>query len=1133
VKQKFYVLLVLSIAFGQLFAQDFTGTVKKNDSLSAPIYQANIDILEGGKPFKSLKTYFNGTYKFTPAKNQTYKIHITYSGYTDTTFEVSTDKNGVLSANNVLVKLTKDGMRLMGVIKSAEEDFPIEGAVVVLKNIMNRLESRQTTGIDGSYNFKLEYETNYKFSIDKRSPGIINKFKDTTFYFSTVGFNIPLDYKLNVSLDPVLYAQTDVREGYDPTKAKNAKSNAVAAATPTKEKELVPFAETKQPFIASEKSKTADDKVAQLQAELEKALKEIESLRKRELEAKKGPDLSVSSTAPKKKKEDKNLEVVVIKDEVVKPNIQSSVSLEKDRQAAEAKAKEIEAKIVAQQKADEGAEARAQELAKLQKQQEDSLRTAREAEQNKKMLAALNEKANQAKEDSLTKIKVMLEAKKAAEAKLRADSLAKVLAIQNAERVADSLSQIKLQAQRLEKAKADSISKVKAQLALREKAKADSIANAKQFLAAREKAIADSIAIEKQKIAALEKAKSDSIAKAKAQLALLEKARADSVAKVSAALALARQKAETDSLAAAKLQMAALEKAKKDSVNNARIIAAQQKAIADSTAKANAAIAAMKKKQEETTAQLRREIERQDSILHADILRKQAERAEQDKRNRELAEKAKREAMIAEQLNAKRIEDSIAQAKLIAKQQAENEAKLKAQQAEEKRLAEEKQKAEQARLAAALADSMAQAKKNEELAAKAAAELKKQLAIQEQIRKKQVEDSLSLAREEEKRNAKANEARLKAETAAREQATRDSIAQAKQTAERLAKEYATAQAQAAALAKQQREQQQKDSLANAKLEAEKLKQELAERKKVEELAQAVQKKRTEDSMLVIRDLSASKQWQDSIQKEKEELRKLAELIAHTKKNLEKDSIERAQRLKVKAEEEQQRAARQDSINRAKQQLEAALKAQDEFRKKELEKASLAQKIFADSLAAINSEQEKLKAELLALQKKEKEAQNPPVATATKKSEPTTTKKTTPTVEPEKPVVLPKEPSIVNNKININLPAISFDKNSVDIGAKQKLEFKALLQLMKDNPTKTVVLYAIASADETNPKQLSLRRSDSMLRYLIQNGVAIEKVKSMYFGNEKSRNGCVSSMCPEELQQQNRCVAYELIESSSD
>lgn len=667
-KQKFYVLLVLWFSTGQLFAQDFTGTVKKNDSLSAPIYQANVDILEGGKPFKMLKTYFNGTYKFTPAKSQTYKIHITYTGYTDTTFEVSTDKNGALNANNVLVKLKKDGMRLMGVVKSAEEDFPIQGAVVVLKNIMTRLESRQTTGIDGAYNFKLDYETNYKFSIDKRSTGIINKYKDTTFYFSTVGFNIPLDYKLNVALDPVLCAQTDVREGYDPTTAKNPKTNPVVTTALTKEKELVPFAETKQPFIAAEKLKIADDKIAQLQAELEKALKEIEALRKRELEAKKTPDLSINTTpASKKRKEDKNLEVGVIKDYIVKPAVENSNTIEEDRLAAEAKVKEMEAKIAVQQKSDLAFAKRAQELANLQKQQEDSLQTAREVAENKKMLEALNGQTNKVKEDSIASVKTQaIEAKKAIETKAKADSIAKIVAMQRAEQVADSLSQIRVQ--------------TKAQ----------------------------------------EKAKTDSLANAKVQLALLE----------------------------------------------------------------------------------------------------------------------------------------------------------------------------------------------------------------------------------------------------------------------------------------------------------------------------------------------------------------------------------------------------------------------------LAKTTAAQKLFSESVAAINAAQEKLKAEPALLEKKEKEAQNPALASTKKEEQLNIEKNAQPApVELPKPDI--KEPAITKNKLNINLSAINFDKNSVEIGAKQKAEFKDLLQLIKDNPTKMVALYAIASADENNAKQLSLRRSDSMLRYLIQNGIAIDKVNSMYFGSEKSRNGCVSSMCPEELQQQNRCVAYELLEPSSD
>jgi len=83
---------------------------------------------------------------------------------------------------------------------------------------MTRKEDRITTDIDGRYNFKLEYETNYKVWLDKHSPGIFNLYKDTSFYISTIGFNQPLDYKLDISLDAMLVPLTPVREGYDATK---------------------------------------------------------------------------------------------------------------------------------------------------------------------------------------------------------------------------------------------------------------------------------------------------------------------------------------------------------------------------------------------------------------------------------------------------------------------------------------------------------------------------------------------------------------------------------------------------------------------------------------------------------------------------------------------------------------------------------------------------------------------------------------------------------------------------------------------------------------------------------------------------------------------------------------------------
>jgi hypothetical protein len=489
-----------------------------------------------------------------------------------------------------------------------------------------------------------------------------------------------------------------------------------------------------------------------------------------------------------------------------------------------------------------------------------------------------------------------------------------------------------------------------------------------------------------------------------------------------------------------------------------------------------------------------------DSISHVKKQEEQAAKA---------ALEQKKQQAIQEQLRKKQAEDSLAQAKILAKQKEEQEAILRAKQAEEKRLVEDKWKAEQARLATALADSISHAKKQEEQAVKAVLEQKKQQAIQEQLRKKQVEDSLYLVREEEKYLAKINADNLKAATVARERAVRDSIVQAKQRSDQFVK----------------------DSIASVKLEIEKQRQEMAEQKRMEELAVAVRKKQTEDSLLVVANLIQTKQWQDSVKNEKEELKKLADLVEYTKQKMRKDSIEREWKIKERAEQEKRRLVRQDSIHHANAQLEAKLSAQEDFRKKEVAKIAAEQKKYSDSVAALNIEQEKLKAELLALQKKAKEAQN--TSLTSKKIEPVNEKVNalSSTVDSAKSTA--QVPAIQNNRININLPMIGFDKNSVEIGTKQKQEFKVLFQMLKENPTKTIALYALASADESNPKQLSLRRSDSMLRYLMQNGVSIDKIKSLYFGNEKSRNGCASSMCPEELQQQNRSVVYELVNPSLD
>ena len=209
-------LILLVWGCAQIQAQEFTGVVKRQDSTTSAIYQANIEISEMGKPFKTLKTYFDGSYRIKLNKNQEYKISVSYPGYTDTTFVVKTDKNAIPTPAKVTNVLRKDGMRLLGVIRSREEDFPIKDATIVLRNVMTRKENRITTGIDGYYNFRLDYETNYRVTIDKFSKGIFNKYRDTTFYVSTVGFNLPLDYRLDIALEEAT-EMLEAREGYNPT----------------------------------------------------------------------------------------------------------------------------------------------------------------------------------------------------------------------------------------------------------------------------------------------------------------------------------------------------------------------------------------------------------------------------------------------------------------------------------------------------------------------------------------------------------------------------------------------------------------------------------------------------------------------------------------------------------------------------------------------------------------------------------------------------------------------------------------------------------------------------------------------------------------------------------------------------
>ena len=181
------------------FAQMFSGKVIRCDQEKAPIYKAICSAINGSDTL-TVQTYFDGGFKLSLKPSSSYIISVGYIGYKDTVITVNTDRKGSPSVNNIVFCLKKDGMRLMGNLYSNDDDIPINNAGLILKNILTRQETRCTTGIDGYYNFKLDYESNYQLKIDKYSEGIMNIYQDTSFYISTIGFNLPLDFKLNVRL---------------------------------------------------------------------------------------------------------------------------------------------------------------------------------------------------------------------------------------------------------------------------------------------------------------------------------------------------------------------------------------------------------------------------------------------------------------------------------------------------------------------------------------------------------------------------------------------------------------------------------------------------------------------------------------------------------------------------------------------------------------------------------------------------------------------------------------------------------------------------------------------------------------------------------------------------------------------
>ena len=233
---------------------------------------------------------------------------------------------------------------------------------------------------------------------------------------------------------------------------------------------------------------------------------------------------------------------------------------------------------------------------------------------------------------------------------------------------------------------------------------------------------------------------------------------------------------------------------------------------------------------------------------------------------------------------------------------------------------------------------------------------------------------------------------------------------------------------------------------------------------------------------------------------------------------------KAEQQKLANEETQRKQAEEQARIRKKavEDSMAIVTAAQQQAEKQLAEAAQRKKFIEDSIATLNAEKERLAQE--AARRKATDNSLAKEIQATTAAPTSTRQQPVPVAEAEAGNVVIRE----SDTPTTDMKAMFFAKNSYDINTAASEQLKALLHQLQSDPTSHLNIYALASTGENNPRQTSLRRSDMVLRYFIQAGIPINRIRSFYYGNNISRNGCTNPNCPEELLQQNRCVVYDVV-----
>ena len=119
---------------------------------------------------------------------------------------------------------------------------------------------------------------------------------------------------------------------------------------------------------------------------------------------------------------------------------------------------------------------------------------------------------------------------------------------------------------------------------------------------------------------------------------------------------------------------------------------------------------------------------------------------------------------------------------------------------------------------------------------------------------------------------------------------------------------------------------------------------------------------------------------------------------------------------------------------------------------------------------------------------------------------------------------------------IVLQNIYYDLNKAEIRPDAAVELDKLVELLKDNPNIKIELssHTDSRAEDAFNLDLSERRAQAAVRYLILKGISQNRLEAKGYGESQLINGCGNdSDCTEEQHQQNRRTEFKVIEYNNN